>query len=267
MPRPPRQPRLELKQMNDTDESYPGGYGACPEALRQYFDDGTIDGYERVLSEGKEAVVHVVSKSSDGGKLYYAAKVYKKREERGFKNRADYFVTQGLIKRRTLLAIRKKSGFGRRVEEAVWQHRETAYLEALAAAGADVPALVKAGPDSFIMEYLGDGAERALKLVEAKNEITDPRGVFERVMRNVELFLHCNIVHGDLSPYNVLYHRGRVVVIDFPQASDPRLNPNAQALLLRDIRNVCVFFAKWSVPADPEALFGEMWNKYQLSEI
>ena len=117
------------------------------------------------------------------------------------------------------------------------------------------------------MEYLGDGEERALKLIEAKREIADPPGVFGRVLRNVELFLRCNIVHGDLSPYNVLYHRGRVVVIDFPQASDPRRNPNAQALLLRDIRNVCAFFARWDIPAAPEVIFAEMWNKYQLNEM
>lgn len=253
--------------MKYKEESYPGGVCACPEELRQYFDDGTIDGYERVLSEGKEAVVHVVSKDGPGGRRYYAAKVYKKREERGFRNRADYFVTQNLFKRRELLAIHKKSRFGKKVEEAVWQHRETAYLEELLAAGADVPEVVKAGQDSFIMEYLGEGDDRALKLIEAKREISDPGGVFGRVMRNVELFLRCNIVHGDLSPYNVLYHRGRVVVIDFPQASDPRRNPNAQALLLRDIRNICAFFARWGVPADPEAVFAGLWRSYQLNQL
>lgn len=250
-----------------TEESYPGGACACPEELRQYFDDGTIDGYERVLSEGKEAVVHVVSKSGSGGKVFYAAKVYKKREERGFKNRADYFVTQNMYKRRAILAIRKKTRFGRSVEEAVWQDREVAYLEELLAAGADVPALVKAGENSFIMEYLGEGGERAPKLTEARGEIADPSGVFWRLLENVELFLRCNIVHGDLSPYNVLYHRGRGVVIDFPQASDPRRNPNAQALLLRDIRNLCAFFAKCGVAADPGALFAEMWTEYQLNTL
>jgi len=253
--------------MNYKDESYPGGACACPEELRQYFDDGTIDGYERVLSEGKEAVVHVVSKSAEGGRKYYAAKVYKKREERGFKNRADYFVMQNMYKRRAMLAVSKKSRFGRAVEEAVWQDREVNYLEELLAAGADVPAVVRAGENSFIMEYLGEGEERALKLIEARGEIADPRGVFARLLGNVELFLRCNIVHGDLSPYNVLYHRGRAVVIDFPQASDPRRNPNAQALLLRDIRNLCAFFSKCAVNSDPDALFGEMWHKYQLNEI
>ncbi|MBI4351329.1 MAG: hypothetical protein HY550_07815 [Elusimicrobia bacterium] len=253
--------------MKYIEESYTGGACACPEALRQYFDDGTIDGYERVLSEGKEAVVHVVSKHGSGGKVYYAAKVYKKREERGFKNRADYFVTQNMYKRRAILAIRKKTRFGREVEEAVWQNRETGYLAELLAAGADVPVLVKAGQDSFIMEYLGEGEQRAPQLIEARGEIGDSRGVFARLLENVELFLRCNIVHGDLSPYNVLYHRGRAVVIDFPQASDPRRNPNAQALLLRDIRNLCAFFAKCAVPADPEAIFAEMWHKYQLNVI
>lgn len=75
------------------------------------------------------------------------------------------------------------------------------------------------------------------------------------------------IVHGDLSPYNVLYYRDRVVVIDFPQASNPMRNPNAQALLLRDIRSICTFFSKLGVSADPEDIFNEMWTKYQLNEI
>lgn len=253
--------------MNNIDESCPGGGRACPEALMQYFDDGTIDAYERVLSEGKEAVVHVVSKNINGSKQYYAAKVYKKREERGFKNRADYLVTQNVFQRRALLAIRKKTRFGRVVEEGVWQNREITYLKELFSVGADVPVLVKSGYDSFIMEYLGDGDNHALKLIEAKNEVAEPHGVFACVMRNVELFLRCNIVHGDLSPYNVLYYRGRVVVIDFPQASNPMRNPNAHALLLRDIRNVCTFFAKWGVHSDPEAIFNDMWTKYQLNEI
>lgn len=157
--------------MNYIDESYPGGVSACPEALMQYFDDGTIDGYERVLSEGKEAVVHVVSKSEAGVNHYYAAKVYKKREERGFKNRADYLVTQNVFQRRALLAIRKKTRFGRGVEEAVWQNREITYLKELLAAGADVPVLVKGGQDSFLMEYLGDGDNRSRRSIAIQRVI------------------------------------------------------------------------------------------------
>ncbi len=253
--------------MNNPGETHTGWTETCPTALRQFFDDGTIDGYERVLSEGKEAVVHLVSKSGSAGKQYYAAKVYKKMEERGFRNRADYLVTQNVLGRRALLAIRKKSAFGKRVEEGMWQDRETGYLEELHAAGADVPMLVKGGSNSFLMEYFGSGEDRALKLIEAKKEIRDPRGVFERLLHNIELFLSCNIVHGDLSPYNILYYRDRGVIIDFPQASDPDRNPNAAELLLRDICNICDFFGKLGVTSNPEAIFSEMWGKYQMNAI
>jgi RIO kinase 1 len=248
--------------MTNDEETCPGGL-ACPGELRQYFDDGTIDAYERVLSEGKEAVVHVVSKKEGGEKKLYAAKVYKKREERGFRNRADYALTQHVFKRRELAAIRKKSRFGLAAAEGVWQHREIAYLAELAAAGADVPAIVSAGSGSFVMEYLGEGEDRALKLAETGRDLPDPARVLERLLWNVETFLRLNIVHGDLSPYNVLYFRGRVTVIDFPQASDARVNPNAPELLLRDLENVCGFFARRGIRSDPQALRDGLWERFE----
>jgi RIO kinase 1 len=53
----------------------------------------------------------------------------------------------------------------------------------------------------------------------------------------------CNVVHGDLSAYNLLWDGQRLVAIDFPKASDPRLNPNAARLLAKDIQQVCQIFA------------------------
>ena len=58
-------------------------------------------------------------------------------------------------------------------------------------------------------------------------------------MRNVELMLAYDRVHGDLSAYNVLYRDGEVRIIDFPQAVDPRFNSNALYLLERDIEHLC----------------------------
>ena len=63
--------------------------------------------------------------------------------------------------------------------------------------------------------------------------------------------LRNNVVHGDLSPFNILYHGGRVWMIDFPQAVDPRSNRNAYGLLTRDLEHVCQFFAKFGVQSDP----------------
>ncbi len=76
-----------------------------------------------------------------------------------------------------------------------------------------------------------------------------------------------HVVHGDLSPYNVLYWQGRPVIIDFPQAVDARENPNAQMLLARDVANVCRYFARQGVDCDPVAIADELWGRYMRARL
>ena len=70
------------------------------------------------------------------------------------------------------------------------------------------------------------------------------------------------LVHADLSAYNLLYHAGRLVAIDFPQAVDPRFNDNAPSLLARDLGNVCQYFGRFGVESDPNALADDMWDRF-----
>ncbi|HEU5368843.1 MAG TPA: RIO1 family regulatory kinase/ATPase, partial [Ktedonobacterales bacterium] len=90
--------------------------------------------------------------------------------------------------------------------------------------------------------------------------------LFDRVLRNIELFLACDRVHGDLSEYNILYWpdaRGAVTIIDFAQAVDPRYNlDDVFDLLARDIARVCRYFARYGVQADAEALAIDLWTRY-----
>jgi RIO kinase 1 len=64
--------------------------------------------------------------------------------------------------------------------------------------------------------------------------------------------------HGDLSPYNVLVHDGRLVLIDLPQAVDLVGNPQGFDFLRRDCRNVCEWFDARGVFADPTELEAEV---------
>lgn len=85
---------------------------------------------------------------------------------------------------------------------------------------------------------------------------------FLAVLRNIELFLACDRVHGDLSEYNILYWQGTAVVIDFAQAVDPRYNLDAVFTLLeRDIARVCRCFARYGVEADAGALAIDLWTR------
>jgi RIO kinase 1 len=63
------------------------------------------------------------------------------------------------------------------------------------------------------------------------------------------------LAHGDLSAYNLLVHRGRLVIIDLPQVVDVIANPNGRSFLTRDARNVAMWFSSRGLAAaDPEKL-------------
>jgi RIO kinase 1 len=65
--------------------------------------------------------------------------------------------------------------------------------------------------------------------------------------------------HGDLSPYNLLVHHGRLVVIDLPQVVDVIANPEGPDYLRRDCRNICAWFtARGQHDADADALAADL---------
>lgn len=72
-----------------------------------------------------------------------------------------------------------------------------------------------------------------------------------------ELTRH-GLVHGDLSPYNVLAVGERLVVIDLPQMVDLVGNPEGMDFLLRDRTNVCTWFRERGLEVDEHALFSEL---------
>ena len=64
--------------------------------------------------------------------------------------------------------------------------------------------------------------------------------------------------HGDLSPYNVLVHNHRLVLIDLPQAVDLVGNPQGFTFLRRDCDNICTWFTARGVNADPTILYDDL---------
>ena len=52
-----------------------------------------------------------------------------------------------------------------------------------------------------------------------------------------KMYNECQMVHADLSEYNMLWHEDTVHFIDVGQAVD-RMHPHAHEFLLRDCKNV-----------------------------
>lgn len=235
------------------------------EALEAFIDDATIDEVVGTVKSGKEATVYCCSSTRHNGLL--AAKVYRSHKVRQFANDAAY--TGGRLWRhnRYARAIAQKSRAGRQFAFAAWVNAEYETLQALHQAGGDAPMPVARSESVIVMEYVGDDQAPAPMLSSVDFDAAGARAAFDQVMRNVELLLACDRVHGDLSPHNVLYHRGRAVLIDFPQAVDARFNPNARDLLARDVENICRFAARHGVETDAPRITHELWGRFLRADL
>ena len=119
----------------------------------------------------------------------------------------------------------------------------------------------------YIPRVLGAGARRSPHANLTTSPFGDRISLLDRVVRNVELGLRCERVHGDLSAYNILYEEGRPIVIDFPQAVDPRSSPDAYALHQRDVFNVCRWFRRKGLRVDAGRLADRLWTDYLHGEL
>lgn len=232
------------------------------EQLKPALDEGWITEVVRPVKSGKEASVYLCRGSDRAGEPLVAAKVYRPR--RTFSHDADYW--EGATRswgRRVNVAAQKRTAFGREVRFGGWIHRELETLRALHRAGASVPRPIAAAGSAILLGWIGDedGAAPPLHTVRADG------AVLEELLREVELYLAHDVVHGDLSEYNVLVWEGRPVVIDFPQAVDPRFNRSARALLERDLRNLARYFERHEVELDWRRHTTALWGRWLNSEL
>jgi RIO kinase 1 len=238
---------------------------AVSELPSELWDDDWITGDPVVVRSGKEATVYRCRAHPRQGRRWIAAKRYRPVEHRGFRNDAVYREGRVILDARIRRAVAKKTRMGRRADFALWMGYEHETLTALHRAGADVPESLAIIGDTVLMEYIGDEDGPAPLLAHVDLEVCEARRYRDAILRNVEMWLACNVIHADLSPFNVLCWDGRAIVIDFPQAVDPRFNPNARNLLHRDIESICSYFARFGVETDAEGLSRRLWTQFRFA--
>jgi RIO kinase 1 len=106
------------------------------------------------------------------------------------------------------------------------------------------------------MEFIGtDDGVAAPRLAQMRPDRREARDLYAQMVDALGHLVDAGYAHGDLSPYNVLVHEGRLVMIDVPQAVDLVGNPNGFDYLRRDCRNICSWFAARGVDdADADQL-------------
>jgi RIO kinase 1 len=233
-----------------------------------FLDEGLITKIIRPIKSGKEASVHLCrSDPSVSGESLLALKVFHPPDRREFRDEALYRDGEWIKERRTRVAVEKKTRFGREVAGAIWVDREWESLRELTDAGADVPKPIMRTDRAILMTYIGDEDDAAPQLRSCRPDRDEADELFRQVLRNVELFLYRNVIHGDLSAYNVLVWDGQVTIIDLPQAVDPRKNKHARGLLERDLVRVCEHFERSGVRSSPSSLAGDLWTAWQFADL
>ena len=239
--------------------------------MEGFYNNKIITDILHSVKGGKEANVYCCSAHPDMHLDLLAAKVYRPRMFRNLRNDARYRQGREILDeegkpvfgRREVLAMQKKTRFGQELRHISWMEAEFTTLEILLEAGVDVPRPLLHNDNVILMEYVGDRDLPAPNLNQVRLEKAEAGRLFERLVENLQIMLSCHRVHADLSAYNILYWEGQFKIIDFPQAVDPRRNPEAFDIFQRDVERVCQYFARYRLRLDPQQLASDMWSKYE----
>jgi len=238
-------------------------HGPSPRPDWVITDLGALDEDLGILKSGKEADVHVLRRWVPGSEsdIHMAAKRFRDSEHRLFHRDAGYLEGRRVRRSREMRAMARRTEFGKQMISSQWANAEFNALGELWGLGLPVPYPVQIDGTEVLMEFIGDQGESAAaapRLAQTRPEPTLLVELFEQFRATMSQLAERGWAHGDLSPYNVLLHHDRLVIIDWPQIVDIIGNPRGPEFLHRDCHNMCAWFATRGLVADEEEeLFGD----------
>jgi RIO kinase 1 len=227
---PPRKERFEDRRKE----------GEQRKLRDEFFDHSTLLAISRLVNRGLFSQVdYPISKGKEGG-------VFRATADDGYRAVKVYRIGNSVFRSlppHVIEEFRREASernFARLVY--AWTRREHTILGRLCDVQVRVPRPFGHFRNVLVMEFLGTGGLAAPRLQDAL--MTSPEDVYRDLAQQVRRMVsEAHLVHGDLSPYNVLLHEEHPVLIDVAQAI-PTTHPQASALLERDIRNFARFFER-----------------------
>lgn len=245
-------------------------------SLQAFYDQALITDIQAQVKGGKEASVYRCAAHPTLDVAHVAAKVYRPRKFRNLRNDKMYREGRQVLDingrpvkeddARAMRALEKGTAFGAQLSHTSWLMYEFNTLDRLHRAGGNVPKPLGSAENALLMAYVGDAQMAAPTLHSVTLEPGAARRLFATVVDNIELMLKHNMIHGDLSSYNILYWDDDVTLIDFPQVVNSRENTHALRILTRDVERVCDYFRVQGVACDARSLANDLWNKYAFRD-
>ncbi|OCL03367.1 Serine/threonine-protein kinase Rio1 [Glonium stellatum] len=227
--------------------------------LLQLINRNIVSEIHGCLSTGKEANVYyalsvpetaegtTAAGEADPVPLHRAIKVYKT-SILVFKDRDKYVAGE----------FRFRQGWNKSSNRAmvkVWAEKEMRNLKRIYAAGIPCPEPLYLRLHVLVMGFLGDKKGwPAPRLRDVKFEGLTPqeeedkwRALYVQLLGYMRIMYQtCKLVHADLSEYNLLYHEGKLWVIDVSQSVEHD-HPRSLEFLRMDVKNISDFFRNRSV--------------------
>jgi len=205
--------------------------------LYHFLNSGVLDEVHGVVNAGKEARVYW-GKTKDGKDL--AVKIYLTSSaefKRGMRKYIEGDYRFKGVKRDTRSLI------------FTWAQKEFRNLEQAFRAKVRVPQPIAVKNNVLVMEFIGRDGVNAPSLKEQTPN--NPDRVYSTLLTFLtRLYRKAELVHGDLSEYNIMIWKGKPVIFDVSQAV-PTSHPMAEFFLRRDLANVNRFFSRLGVKVLP----------------
>jgi RIO kinase 1 len=228
------------------DQSAAGDRGPRPYPGWLVTDLAAVDTELGILKTGKEADVFLLRRGVPGGgrSCLLAAKRYRDTDHRMFQRDSAYLEGRRVRESRDTRAMAQRTAAGRQMIARQWANAEFAALVQLHRSGVPVPYPVQVLGTELLLEFIGapDGTA-APRLAEIRPEGAELADLWDQLVAALAVLAARGLAHGDLSAYNLLVHRGRLIMIDLPQVVDVIANPQGPEFLDRDAANVGRWFS------------------------
>lgn len=234
---------ISQKRIKDSDDRKVSSEifdNATLQVLYKLANQGYLDVLNGAISTGKEA--NVLKGIKEDGSIV-AVKIYRIAT-------SDFKKMQYYIAGDPRFNVRSSN---KRQLINNWVNKEFRNLTRLKDAGVNVPEAITSLNNVLIIEFIGDKDGNPAPTVKNLPP-QDPNEFYEKLVEQMDRFINkANLIHGDLSSYNILNFDEEPVIIDVSQ-SVVRDHIIANELLERDIKNISFEFSKMGVDTSIEDL-------------
>lgn len=132
-----------------------------------------------------------------------------------------------------------------------WCSKEFKNLKLAQKAGVRVPKPIAFKENVLVMEFINAKGKRGVPAPLLKEAPpSDPEYAYNVILDYIrKLYINAELIHADLSEYNVLNREPEFIIIDWGSAVK-KSHPNAYDFLVRDIKNILAYFRRLGVKVD-----------------